>query len=196
MAEDGLVSTPEPTGRPMRGLRQNVGDMIRSMLVVLAVVGAILLVTWRPQPNPIREVSLEPLVTFATSQASFPVFVVDTTATPTSVRWEPTEASDNEMVWHIGYVTADQQYLQLSQSVADSEVYVSEQTLDGVRLSDDAELPGGVRELTNEGWVPFENPAADGRRSLVRTQDGSTTILSGTGDWTDLGTAARDLAVP
>jgi hypothetical protein len=196
MADDGRVSVPEPTGRPMRGLRQNVGDMVRSMLVVLAVVGAILLVTWRPQPDPIREVPLEPLVSFASSQADFPVVVVDTEAQPTSVRWESTEGSDGELVWHVGYVTPEEEYLQLSQSRADSEAYIAEQTVEGVRLTDYAELPALVQELTAEGWVPFVNGNVDMRRSLVRTNDGSTTILTGTGAWSDLGDAARSLVLP
>lgn len=199
MADDGQVSTPEPTGRPMRGLRQNVGDMIRSMLVVLAVVGAILLVTWRPQPDPVREVSLEPLVSFASNQAEFPVFVVDTDARPTSVRWESTEASNGELVWHVGYVTPEEQYVQLSQSsqsLADAIPYLEEQTLDGVRLDDYSELPAVVQTLTAEGWVPYVNSAEEPRRSLVRTNDGSTTILTGTGSWSDLGEAARHLVLP
>ena len=33
------MSIPEPTGRRNRGLKQSVGDMLRSMVVVLAVVG-------------------------------------------------------------------------------------------------------------------------------------------------------------
>jgi len=196
MADDGQVSTPKPTGRPMRGLRQNVGDMVRSMAVVLAVVGVVLLVTWRPQPDPIKEVSLEPLVTFASSQAGFPVFVIDTEAQPTSVRWESTEASDGQLVWHVGYVSSDEQYLQLSQSLADSDTYLAEQTVDGLRLADYANLPGTVQELTTDGWVPCENGSIDARRSLVRTNDGSTTIISGTGPWSDLGDAARSLVLP
>ncbi|MGA0209987.1 MAG: DUF4245 family protein [Candidatus Nanopelagicales bacterium] len=190
------MSTPQPTGRSMRGLRKNVGDMIRSMLVVLAVVGAILLVTWRPQPDPIREVSLEPLVSFASSQAGFPVFILDTEAQPTSVRWEPTEESSGEMVWHIGYVTPGDHYLQLSQSLTDSETYLDEQTSNGVVLKDDADLPSSVRQLMAEGWVPAQNDDANPRRSLLATLDGSTTILSGTGDWSEVADAARSLVVP
>ena len=196
MADDVQVSTPEPTGRPMRGLRQSIGDMIRSMLVVLAVVGAILLVTWRPQPDAIREVSLEPLVTMASNQAGFPVFVVDRDLQPTSVRWESTEGSDGELVWHVGYVTPTEEYLQLSQSLAESETYVAEQTSDGVALSDYADLPAAVQQLTAEGWVPLIAETTQPRRSLLRTNDGSTTVLSGTGSWSELGDAARHLVLP
>src|SRR6056297_602074 len=127
MAHDVPVTTPEPTGRPMRGLRQSVGDMLRSMVVVLAVVGAILLVTWRPQPDPIREVPVEPVAIFATAQADFTVLVVDTPhgGQVKSVRWESTPESVGEWVWHGGDVTPGEQYLQLGQSLADSASYLA-----------------------------------------------------------------------
>ena len=196
MADDVQVSVPEPTGRPMRGLRQNVGDMIRSMAVVLAVVGAILLVTWRPQPDAIREVPLEPLVTMASSQADFPVLVVRGDAQPTSVRWEPTQASDGNMVWHIGYVTSDEEYLQLSQSLAESDLYVIEQTSEGLPVTLGAELPDVVQELASQGWLPYEGGTSEVRRSLVRTDSGATTVVSGTGSWEQVGDAVRNLVVP
>ncbi len=196
MADDGPVSTPEPTGRRNRGLKQSIGDMLRSMAVVLAVVGAILLVTWRPQPDAVKEVSLEPLVSLASSQAEFPVLVIDTEAQPTSVRWESTAASDGQLVWHVGYVTDDDQYLQLSQSLAESEPYLSEQTSEGVPLEDYSDLPAVVQTLTSEGWVPIEGLDLEPRRSLIRTNDGSTTVVSGTGGWGQVGDAARHLVLP
>ena len=196
MADDGTVSTPEPTGRRNRGLKQSVGDMLRSMAVVLAVVGAILLVTWRPQPAAVKEVSLEPLVTLASNQAEFSVLVVDTEAQPTSVRWESTAASDGQLVWHVGYVTESDEYLQLSQSLAESDEYLDEQTADGSMLGDYADLPGVVQTLTSEGWVPWESPDEEPRRSLVRTNEGSTMVLSTTGGWAEVGDAARHLVLP
>jgi len=196
MADDGAVSTPEPTGRRNRGLKQSVGDMLRSMAVVLAVVGAIMLVTWRPQPAAVKAVPLEPLATLASNQAAFPVLVVDSDDQPTSVRWESTPASDGQLVWHVGYVTGDDQYLQLSQSLAESEQYLTEQTSEGVVLEDYADLPALVQDLTAEGWVPLEGQDSDPRRSLLRTNDGSTTVISGTGSWGQIGEAARHLVLP
>jgi len=196
MADDGVVSTPEPTGRRNRGLKQSVGDMLRSMAVVLAVVGAIMLVTWRPQPAAVKAVPLEPLATLASNQAAFPVLVVDSDDQPTSVRWESTPASDGQLVWHVGYVTDDDQYLQLSQSLAESEQYLTEQTSEGVVLEDYADLPALVQDLTAEGWVPLEGQDSDPRRSLLRTNDGSTTVISGTGSWGQIGEAARHLVLP
>ncbi len=196
MPHDDEMSIPEPTGRRNRGLKQSVGDMLRSMVVVLAVVGAILLVTWRPQPAAVKAVTLEPLVTLASGQASFPVLVVDFDAQPTSVRWESTPASDGEIVWHVGYVTDEGEYLQLSQSSAEGDLYVEEQTSEGVVLEDFSDLPALVQTLTAEGWVPLEGLGDDGRRSLVRTNDGSTTVISGTGSWGQVGDAARNLVLP
>lgn len=195
MPHDGCVSEPRPTGRPNRGLRQNVGDMLRSMAVVLVVVGAIMLVTWRPQPDPVRTVPLEPTASIATAQATYPVLVVDPARAGqvTSVRWESTPESDGELVWHVGYVTPNDEYLQLSQSLADSAAYLAEQTYNATAVAEYVDLPGDVQKLTAEGWVPW---ASADRRSLVRTNDGSTTILSGTASWAELGEAAQHLVLP
>lgn len=195
MAHDDPVSEPQPTGRPMRGLRQSVGDMLRSMAVVLAVVGAILLVTWRPQPEAVREVPVEPIAAVATMQAEFPVLIVTPAhaGTVTSVRWESTPASDGELVWHVGYVTDEERYLQLSQSLAESSDYLAEQTFQAAPIVDFGDLPASVQRLTGEGWVPWQQPD---RRSLVRDNDGSTTILSGTATWSELADAASHLVLP
>ena len=138
----------------------------------------------------------EPLATLASNQAAFPVLVVDSDDQPTSVRWESTPASDGQLVWHVGYVTDDDQYLQLSQSLAESEQYLTEQTSEGVVLEDYADLPALVQDLTAEGWVPLEGQDSDPRRSLLRTNDGSTTVISGTGSWGQIGEAARHLVLP
>ena len=179
----------------MRGLRQSVGDMLRSMAVVLVVVGAILLVTWRPQPEAVREVPVEPVAAVATAQADFPVLIVTPAhaGSVTSVRWESTPASDGELVWHVGYVTEEDQYLQLSQSLADSADYLAEQTFDAAPMVDYEELPASIQRLTGEGWVPWAQPE---RRALVRDNDGSTTILSGTASWSEIADAATHLVLP
>lgn len=195
VAHDVVVSTPEPTGRSNKTLKQSVGDMLWSMAVVLGVVGVILLVTWRPQPDPIREVPLEPVAAVAAEQAEFVVLVVDDTraGTVTSVRWESTPASDGELVWHVGYVTPDEEYLQVSQSLANSADYRAEQTSNGQPITDYSELPASVERLTGEGWNPWQTPD---RRSLVRDNDGSTTIVTGTASWADLADAASHLVLP
>jgi len=151
-------------------MRQTVGDMIRSMVVVLAVVAAILIVTWRPKPDPVRTVDITQALVTARSSADFAVEVPtlpDLRAT--SVRWEPTEGSDGSLVWHLGYVTPSDEYLQVAQSRAAGDAFLSEQTAGGE--------PGEDVTIAGERWQVF---TATERTSVVRMDDGVTTIVSGT----------------
>ena len=56
LIHDGGVSTPVPTGKPNARMGQTVSDMVLSLAIVLGVIGAIMLVTWRPTPDPVREI--------------------------------------------------------------------------------------------------------------------------------------------
>ena len=125
MIHDGGVSAPIPTGKPNARMGQTVSDMVLSLAIVLGVIGAIMLVTWRPTPDPVREIDPIPLLAFANSQADFPVLVPQIAGLrATSARWEPTKYSQNDPVWHVGYVTAEEEYLEITQSAASNEEYV------------------------------------------------------------------------
>lgn len=172
----------EPTGRATRSLRQTVGDMVRSLVVVFAVIGVLLLITWRPQPDPITVVDIEPLAGVAVQQAEFvPQRIMPALDgyRPTSVRWEPTATSDGEPVWFIGYVTPNDAYLQVTQSTVRSPQFLDEQTAGGT-LRGEAVVDGVT-------WQEFETPD---RRSLVHDADGSLLIVSGTESWDELRTSA------
>lgn len=178
MADDDPVSDqpipdtmPRPTGRPNARLGQTIADMVRSMFVVLAVVGAILLVTWRPQPDPVREVDTAELLALAQSQAPFPVLVpvgLDGYRA-TSARWEPTKASGQVPAWHVGYVTAQTQYVQLTQAATTQERFIAEQT--------GGAIPVGTVMIDGVAW---EQQASEGGLALVRIADGVSTIVTGT----------------
>lgn len=173
MADDGLVSdtTPRPTGRPNARMRQTVGDMVRSLAIVLAVVGVLLLITWRPQPDPVREVDIAPVLEVARSQAPFPVLVpvgMDGYR-PTSARWEPTQASGDIPAWHVGYVTSQTQYVQVSQAAITADAFIAEQTGSAV-------LAG---QVLIDG-VPWQQLASNDGMSLVRIDGGVATIVTGT----------------
>ena len=151
-------------------MRQTVGDMIRSMVVVLAVVAAILIVTWRPKPDPVRTVDITQALVTARSSADFTVEVPSLPdLRATSVRWEPTEDSGEKWVWHLGYVTPSDEYLQVSQSRAVGDAFLAEQTAGG--------RPGESVMIAGEQWQVFTAPE---RTSVVRIDDGVTTIVSGT----------------
>jgi len=87
----------------------------------------------------------------------------------TSARWQETSASDGDLVLHLGYVTPGTEYVQFSQSAADNLKFIDEQTAGGI-ASDQVTLAG-------QTWQHYESPE---RRSLVRTVNGVTTVISGT----------------
>lgn len=176
---------PQPTGRRNAHLRKTAGDMVRSMAVVLAVVFVIVLFAWRPLPEEVKVVDTAPAISAAVEQAEFSLVVPDALAEgwrPTSARWEPTERSGEAPILHIGYVTPTDAYAQFSIGAAASEAYLDEQTAQGA--------PTGTREVAGQVWQTWE---ADDRRSLVLTDGEVTTVVSGTGDWSELDTLANSL---
>jgi hypothetical protein len=183
--ETAPSSDVQPTGRPNARMRQTIGDMVRSMAVVLGVVAVIVLFTLRPQPDPVKVVDAAPVVALAAAQASFPIGVP--TSLPegwrsTSARWEPTEASGEAPVLHVGYVTPSDQYAQVTQSTASSDRYVAEQTGDGIAT--------GNKDIGGTVWQTRERKAT---RSLVRSTGGVETIVSGSAPWEELAILAASL---
>jgi len=180
-AQPGAV---RPTGRPNARLGKTIADMVRSMVVVLAVVGAIMLVTWRPQPDPVREVEVAPLLALASQQAGFAVLVPVGLPgyRPTSVRWEATAASGGVPVWHVGYVTGQNQYVQISQAATTDPAFVDEQT--------GRSTPAGQVEVDGVTW---QQRASNEALALVRSSAGVTTVVTGTVPMAELIGVAQSL---
>ena len=177
------VSTPVPTGKRNARMRQTVGDMVRSLAVVLGVMGLIMLLTWRPNPDPVREVDPLPQFSLASAQADFPVVVPDIEGLrATSVRWEPTQYSREVPVWHVGYVTSGDEYLEITQSSASNEEFL-ENELIGI-------VGEGEKSISNENWLIFDGPDS---RALVNVTPGVTTVVSGTVTLPELEAAVSSL---
>jgi hypothetical protein len=177
---------PKPTGRKNARMGQTVGDMVRSLALVLALVGVLVLITYKSQQTEVRTVDVSATQTQAQRLATFPLLtlaVVDG-LNATSVRWEPTAASGVDPVWHVGYVSEDEEYFQVSQSATTAEGFISEQTAGG--------LPAGQTATADGAWQRYET---DKRRSLVRIDGPVTTIVSGTGSWDAITKAADSLSV-
>ncbi len=167
-------------------MRQTVGDMVRSLAVVLGFVAIILVITLRPHPDPIKRVEVAPVLAVARAQAGFPVLIAGAGTTgfvPTSVRWEPTDATKPDPVWHIGYVTPEEQYVEISESATASERFIPEQTAKGAPL-DPVVIDGTT-------WQRFES---ESRKSLVRVEPKLTTVVAGTLDWAGLQSVAAGLS--
>jgi hypothetical protein len=191
IGDDGVVSSdavpPEPgqlrpTGRSNARLRQTVRDMVVSLVVVFAAIAVILLITWRPAPDPVRAIDPTPTLLLARAQADYPVlYPADLSETwrPTSARWEATPASQPFPAWHIGFVTPDGDYVQVGQSASDSPAYVAEQV--------------GPARLSGEwaGWQTYNGPD---QRALVRIDSGVAIVVSGTAPWPTLQSVAERLS--
>lgn len=167
-------------------MRQTVGDMIRSMAVVLAVVFVIVLLAWRPAPEAVKVVDPGPAIARAVGDGAFAVSAptsLDDAWRVTSARWERTAESGDADVLHLGYVTPADAYAQVTQSTAGTERYLDEQTGSGE--------PAGEQVVDGEPWQRF---ASADRRSLVRTDGRSVTIVSGSADWDEIAALAASLA--
>ncbi len=83
-------------------------------------------------------------------------------------------------VLHLGYVTPADAYAQVSQSTVDTQRYLDEQTGRG--------QPGRRgRWSAGETWLRFES---EDRRSLMRADGSSVTIVSGSADWAEIAALA------
>lgn len=188
MHDDGPVTDAEvrPTGRSTSRLRQTLWDMVRSMALVLVVVFFIWLLAWRPDPQAVTVVDPGPVVVAAARAGDFPISGpagLPEGWRPTSARWEPTDASGEQKVLHIGFVTPADEYAQVSTSTLDGAAYLGEQTTNGRPL-------GTTLTVAGEAWDQWQG---DKRRSLVRIRDGVTTIVSGTATWDELAILAGSL---
>jgi hypothetical protein len=188
MAHDGRVTAPKPTGRPNARLRQSVGDMVRSLAVVLVVVAAILLVTWRPKPDAVKPVDPAIAVTLVTMQKDFPPLIPQNLPSGwvlTSARFEPTAKSGGAAVFHLGYVTPSGQYAQVEESTATSAGFLGETTDNGV--------VAGNREVAGQAWQTW---SSDQRQSLVSIDATHVVAVSGTGGIDEVTALASALQPP
>jgi hypothetical protein len=165
--------------RAERRMRQTVRDMLLSMLVVGAVV--VLLVApwnWGSGSDPVKVV--DPTSVITGSRASFDWPVLAPVGLPPT--WRCTSArvdlaADGESIVHLGYLSPSTTYVGLEQSPTKMLTFVRDQTVSGVA--------NGSVTIRGETWDRYESP--DGaHRSLVRTADGVTYVVSGQADWPEI----------
>ncbi len=186
----GDISQDQPADgrKPDRSpLKKTVRDIALSMGVVAGIIFLVLLLTWRPQPDPVRALDPVPAAQTAQIAADFPIPVptVGMGWRATSARFEPTAESDQLPVWFNGWVTPADEYVAVVASRNTTESFLEEQTIDPVPATDAPTTPG---------WESFTSPS-NGQRSLVRVSDGLTTVVTGSVDWPEL-IAFRDSLRP
>lgn len=166
----------QPTGNANPRLRQTIGNMVWSMLLVLAVVAVILLVTMRARPDAVKVIDYTSELTVARAQAGYPILApvgLSSDWRATSARWQLTDASSPDKAWHLGFVTPGEQYAQLGESATTNVNYIPEQTASG--------KPTTTSQVGGYEWQRYENSTS--QRSLVRIANGVTIVVTGTADW-------------
>lgn len=159
-------------------LNKTVRDIALSMGLIAGIIFLVLLVSWRPQPDPVRVVDAAPVAQRAAASADFPVLSprVEDGWRATSARFEPTGESDSLPVWFNGWVTPQDGYVAVVQSANTTDSFIDEQTSDA-QPAPDVAAPAGWDAVIS---------ASSGQRSFVRVEEGSTTIVTGSLDWADL----------
>jgi hypothetical protein len=181
---------PESSERGKRNpLRKTTGDILRSLAVVIAVVVALLVLTWRPQPDPVREVDPFPIASLAIREAGYRVLMpgVSEGWRSTSARLEPTQQSADKSVWFNGWVSPESEFFSLTQSHATHQTFIDEQTSDGLPadLSADPSWPWSESSGKNRSWTAYVSPDGD-TKSLVKIKSDHATILTTTAEWSQL----------
>lgn len=191
---DTASPTPDVEERPVRRRGGTVGDMVRSLAVVVAVVAAMVILIPRPSGTPAREVDYTQVVTQAVVAADYPVLAPDELpsgwrATSARVAEAPGEGS----AWfHLGVLTASGEYAAVEQvdgSAEDRRRFVWDMTTEG--------QPAGTSLVAATAGRP--GPATwdrllrvsgeQERRSLLlppADPDHPTVVVTGTASWQEL----------
>ncbi|MFW6597251.1 DUF4245 domain-containing protein [Propionibacteriaceae bacterium Y2011] len=151
--------------------RSTVGDMVRSLAVLLIPVLAItLLFTVDPQESPgAQPVEWQPVRDQAVAEAGFEVVAparLPESWAPVRVAWE----NDDEQAqrWMLGWLDPQQTYFAVEQSNVTSAIFIARVSRDGVA--------DGVSQVGDQTWERYRSPD-DRTRSLVLTGPEATTIV-------------------
>lgn len=185
----GGVSTPPPAPTaparaPRGGRRFGLGDLLRSMMVVLAFVLAVFWLTPRPTPDPVRPIDHVGAWEQAAAAADYPVYAPEGLPDgwrATSAR--PARASDGSPTWHLGLVTPTTRYAGVEQGAGEPMQFLS-------RVA-----PGRDSDPVTVAGVPWQRRVETGGddRTLWRTEGGSTVVVTGTAEWPELEQLAATL---
>lgn len=158
--------------RRRRALRATWGDMVRSLIVIVAVVAGLILLV--PRPDRVRQapVDLGSAAAAATRALGYDVSVPE--GLPET--WIPVDAtvstgSDGTRMWAVSYETPTG-YAGLRESAEPTEAWESVQVLDGDE--------GARQTIGGVTWTHRDRPDR-GTTGLVRREGGITTIVLGLG---------------
>ena len=170
--------------------RETVGDMVRSMGLVLVVVAVMILLTFRLSPrDPVQTVELGPAVAAARQTAPYGVLVPKGLGED----WLPVSASTRvdagATTWRIGWITPAEDFAAVGQSDQAAAAFV-DAFASGAPAAGEV-IIDGVR------WARLGDPDAK-ERSLIRSggagEDTVTVVVTGTAAFAELEALAASLA--
>jgi hypothetical protein len=155
--------------------------MVRSLVLVLAAVLAVVLLVPRPD-EPVRQPVDVARAAEAARAAGAPHVVPDVPDgwSPTSARFEP-RGPDGVATWHVGYLTTSERYAGLEVAADATPRWVREQTSEGQET--------GTQEVAGATWRQLLSDDGS-RRSLVLEADGVTTVVTGSATLDELAALA------
>jgi hypothetical protein len=187
VTESETATLPQPR-RGRGGGSRTVADMIRSLLVVGAIVVVIVLIVPRPSSVSQPPVDVVGTAQGAASDAHF------TLAVPQGlpVDWKPTAASlltsvDDVQTWHVGYQTSSGQYAAVEQA--------KDVTTNWVRNNSGGGTAVGQQVVGTTTWTQLLHKNRL-QRSLLLNDGALTYLVTGTASWSELAQLAESLRPP
>lgn len=150
----------------------SVRGMILALGVSVLAFVPILLLNAYPEPSVYeRDIDVASVAQQAAPVAGFSPVAPDLDEGWTSnfARWNGGSVS-GVPYWEVGYVTAEEEFLSLSQTSESNPTWLSQQT--------DGAPAVGMREIAGTDWEIRHRPGVE--RSLVLQSDGTTISISGT----------------
>lgn len=170
---------------PTRG-RQAGWDMVRSLGLVAVVLLLVLGFGHPRTPDPIKPVAWQPV-----AQSAAAVAAMEVVAPPPSFNWVATSARvesqpDGTVIWRCGFLTPSGEYAGLLQRGEFPE-QAAQARSDWVHAETRNGVAQGAVTIGGREWVRMVgDPSPDDRRSLVHEQGGTSTLVTGTGTWSEL----------
>lgn len=180
-------------GRKPRG-RETAWDMILSMTAVIAGVGVIMLLAWRPQQEVVQSIDYPAAVATAKLSQIWTLSVPSELPIgyqATSARFEPESyGEDGDVRWLIGFQTQEGEYISLWQSDGPKRKVIAVAT--NSAPCEETEAIRNTKSALNSTWQKCEI-AKPLTRSYVKTDGEITTVVSGTVEWPELLKFAQSL---
>lgn len=178
---DQAAPPPSVAARVSDYARGSVANMIRSLLVIGAMMAVLFFAVARVNGAARPDVDVTTMARTVATSTGWPIVVPkDLPAgwTPSNVRF--LTSTDNLRTWHVGYQTPAGEYVAVEQTKGATQAWVAAQT-------NRAPMTGSV-QAAGRIWERFDRPIKI-QRSLLHRATGPndlSTLITGTGTFADL----------